>query len=78
MNCEKIESILSELKVNSKGSIRGKRKVIDKIHSEHLTDIHEKQMAIRVYVQKIARQYATPATKEAYKLIDEFIYQQQN
>lgn len=74
MNAEKIESILSELKVNSKGAIRGKNKVIDKIHSEHLIDIHEKQMAIRVYVAKLSTSYST---KEALKMIDEFIYQQQ-
>jgi len=75
MNAKKIELILSELKVNSRGAIRGKSKVMNKIHSEHRIDIHEKQMAIRIYVKKLSTAYST---REVLNMIDEFIYQQQN
>jgi hypothetical protein len=70
MNCEKIESILSELKVNARGSIRGKNRVIDKLHSEHLKERDEMLMDIRVYVAKLSNH----PTKESFKAIDDFIY----
>ena len=70
MDCLKIDEILSELKVNSRGSIRGKNRVIDKIHSEHLKSTDNLLMDIRVYVAKLANH----PNKEAFKAIDDFIY----
>lgn len=74
MNCEEIETILRELKVNSRGSIRGKSRVIDKINSKHLTDIDNALMDVRVFVAKLSTGHTT---KEALKMIDEFIYNKQ-
>ena len=70
MNCEKIETILNDLKVNSVGRIRGKSKVIDMIHSEHLKKVDSDLMDIRVFVAKISTGHTTT---EALKMIDEFI-----
>lgn len=71
MDCMKIEAALSELKVNSRGSIRGKNQVIDKIHSMHLKAMDDVLMDIRVYVAKFS---GLPPNAAAFKAIDEFIY----
>jgi hypothetical protein len=39
MNCEIIDNILRELKVNSAYAIRGKNRAVDKIYAEHLKDV---------------------------------------
>jgi len=39
MKAQNIEQFLSELKVNSRGSIRNKSKVIDKIQAQHLKEV---------------------------------------
>ncbi len=74
MNCQDIQNTLNELKVNSKGVIRGQMKVIDKIHSKHLKDLDNQLMDVRIYISKISTGYTT---KEALKIIDEFIYSKQ-
>lgn len=74
MNCLKIEKILSTLKADSRGFIRGKNKAIDKIHSAHLQDVDSKLMDVRVFVAKLSTGYST---KEALKMIDDFIYKKQ-
>ena len=74
MNCQEIETILNNLKVDSLGRIRGKNKAIDKLHSEHLKKIDSDMMDIRVYVAKMSTGYSTT---EALKMIDEFIYRKQ-
>lgn len=71
MNCEKIETILSELKVDSLGRIRNKSKVIDKIHSEHLKKLDSDLMDIRVYVAKLTGY----SPDQMQRKIDDFIYQ---
>lgn len=70
----KIENALNDLKVNSRGSIRGKNRVIDKIHSMHLKKIDSELMDVRVFVAKISTGHST---KEALEMIDEFIYKKQ-
>lgn len=74
MNCQEIETILNELKVDSLGRIRNKSKVIDKIHSEHLNKVHSDLMDVRVFVAGLSTGYST---KEALKMIDDFIYNKQ-
>lgn len=71
MDCQKIETIINCLKVNSLGHIRGKNRVIDKIYSEHLKKIDSDLMDIRIYVAKLSTGHTTT---EALKMIDEFIY----
>jgi hypothetical protein len=53
MNCQKIDDAINELKVDSLGRIRGKSKVIDKIHSMHLTELDNVLMNIRIKVAKL-------------------------
>lgn len=74
MNCQEIQNALNELKVNSKGSIRGQMRVIDKIHSMHLKKVYSDLMDIRVFVVQLSTGHST---KEALKMIDEFIYKKQ-
>lgn len=74
MDCQKIESIINDLKVNSRGQIRNKSKVIDKLHSEHLTKVDSELMDIRVFVAKISTAHPT---KYVLKAIDDFIYKKQ-
>jgi hypothetical protein len=74
MDCTKIESIINELKVDKLGRIRGKSKVIDKINSEHLSKIDSDLTDIRIYIARLSTGYST---KEALKMIDEFIYKMQ-
>ena len=71
MDCQKIESIINDLKVDSLGRIRGKSRVIDKIHSEHLKKVDSDLTDIRVYVAKLSTGHSTT---EVLKMIDEFIY----
>jgi len=74
MNCDKIDKILSELKVNSSYAIRGKSRVTDKIHQAHLKEIDSKLTDIRIFVGKIS---TGNSSKEALQMIDEFIYKMQ-
>lgn len=74
MKAEEIDKILKELKVDSIGRIIGKNKAINKIHSAHLKKVDSELMDVRVYVAKLSTGYST---KEALKMIDEFIYQHQ-
>jgi hypothetical protein len=74
MNCEIIDNILRELKVNSAYAIRGKNKAIDKIHAEHLKEIDTQLSDVRIFVAKLSTGYSTD---EALKLIDEFLYKKQ-
>ena len=74
MNCQEIETILNDLKVDSLGRIRNKSKVIDKIRKEHLNKVHSDLMDIRVFVAKIS---AGLDTLEVLKMIDDFIYKKQ-
>lgn len=50
MNCQEIEKILNELKVDSLGRIRNKSKIIDKLHAKYLTDLDSELTNIRVSV----------------------------
>jgi hypothetical protein len=75
INAQIIEEVLNELKVDSLGRIRGKQKANNKILSQHLTEIDNKLMDIRVFVARISTRYSS---KEALKMIDEFIYKMQN
>jgi hypothetical protein len=43
MDSQFIENVLKELKVNSRGQLRGQSRVIDKIHSQHLRDMYENE-----------------------------------
>ena len=70
MDCQKIYDALEGLRVNSRGQMRGKNKVVDEIHSLHLKNMDEVLMDIRVYVAKLANH----PNKEAFKAIDDFIY----
>jgi hypothetical protein len=74
MNCEDIQAALNELKVNSKGHIRGKNRAIDKIHSMHLKKYVSVLMDVRVFVAKVSTGHDT---ETALRLIDEFIYRKQ-
>lgn len=74
MNCEKISEAIEKLKVNERGNIRGKRKVIDEIQSMHLNKLYSELMDVRVFVAKLPTGYST---KEALKMIDDFIYKKQ-
>ena len=74
MNCQQIENIINELKVDSLGRIRGKRKVIDKLHSEHLKKVDSDLMDIRVYVARLSTGLST---SDVLNMIDKFIYQKQ-
>lgn len=47
MNCREIEKILSSLKADSRGNIRGKSYVIDQIHSLHLREIEAHEQALQ-------------------------------
>jgi len=75
MDCEKIENLLSELKVDSLNRIRNKRRVMDNIHSEHLKDIHAKLTKIRLFVVGISIGH-TPT--EIIEMVDKFIYELDN
>jgi hypothetical protein len=70
MDCQKIESIINDLKVDSLGRIRGKNKVIDKIHSAHLTNVDNTLSFIRIQVAKLGN-------SEDLKKVDEIIYKVQ-
>ncbi len=74
MNCEEIETILHSLTVDSLQRIRGKSKVIDKLHSEHLKKVDSDLMDVRVFVARLSTGHTTA---DALKMIDEFIYQKQ-
>jgi len=74
MKAQDIEQILSELKANSRGSIRNKSKVIDKIQAQHLKEVDDKLMDVRVFVAQIKLGHIS---SEAQKQIDEFIYKLQ-
>jgi hypothetical protein len=74
MDFQKIENIINELKANALGSIRGKNKVIDKIHQAHLQKVDSELMAVRIFVAKLSTEYST---KEALQMIDDFIYKRQ-
>lgn len=74
MDCQKISDILSILKVDSLSRLRNRNEVIDKLHSEHLKDIDNVLMDVRVYVAKISVAYKQ---YEILKMIDEFIYKKQ-
>lgn len=74
MENQEIQNTLKQLKVNSKGVIRGRMKVIDSIHSLHLKKVDSDLMDIRIFMAKISYEYST---SEALKMIDEFIYQKQ-
>ena len=69
MNAQIIENTLNELSVDSIGRIRGKQKANNKILSQHLTEIDNKLMDIRVFVARISTRYSS---KEALKMIDGF------
>jgi len=69
MNCQDIQNVLNELKVNSKGAIRGKSKVVDKIRSMHLKKIDSDLMDIRVFVAKVAND----SSQNPFSRIDDFI-----
>jgi hypothetical protein len=74
MNCQQIEEIINELKVNSLGSIRGKNRATDKIHSLHLKDIDNALREVRIFVARLSTAHPTDT---ALKMVDEFIYKQQ-
>lgn len=74
MDCQKIESIINELKVDSLGRIRNKSKVIDKIYIQHISKIDKELMDIRIFVAQISTGHTT---HDALKFIDEFIYKKQ-
>lgn len=71
MNSQDIETILSQLKVDKLGRIRGKNKAISQIHSKHLKKLDSELMKIRVFVAQLSTGHST---KEALKMIDDFIY----
>lgn len=75
MNCEKIETILNNLKVNSTGRIRGKNKAMNYLLAEHLKSLDKELMDIRVFVAKLGTSPTTVAT--TLKMIDDYIYQKQ-
>lgn len=74
MDSQDIQNALDQLRVNSKGHIRGQMKVIDKIHSMHLKKLDSEFMDIRIFVAKTSTGYST---KEVLKMIDNFIYNKQ-
>jgi len=74
MNCQQIENIINQLKADSAGRIRGKNKVIDRIHSLHLKKVDSDLMDVRVFV---ARCSTGLSSTEVLKMIDEFIYKKQ-
>lgn len=74
MDCQEISKVINELKVNSIGVIRGKRKVIDKVHSMHLKNVDSDLMDVRVFVARLSTGLTTT---EALKQIDAFIYKKQ-
>lgn len=73
MNCDEISKILDDLKVNASGSIRGKNRAVDKIHSMHFKKIDSTLTEIRVFIAK----NSNPLSKKLADKIDEFIYQKQ-
>lgn len=75
MNCQDIETELNKLKVNSLGSVRGKGRVTDKIHSLHLKKLDNELMDIRVFVAGLANY--SHSKDVTLKMIDEFIYKKQ-
>ena len=74
MDCQIIEKIISELKVNERGNIRGKRKAIDAIHSEHLKKLDSELTDVRLYVTMLS---TSKSTEEVLTMIDDFIYKKQ-
>jgi len=74
MNCQKIDEILSELKVNSRGQIRNKSRVTDLLHSEHLKKVDSELMDIRVFVAQLPVKYNVSTIQ---KMVDDFIYKKQ-
>lgn len=74
MNCNDIAIALDTLKVNSRGSIRGKSRAIDKIHSMHLKKLDNELMDIRVFVARVSTGHTT---NDALKMIEEYIYKKQ-
>jgi len=74
MDCQEIQNAINQLKVNSKGAIRGQMRVIDKIHSMHLKKLDSELMDVRIFVATLSTAYST---KEALKMIDEFIHKKQ-
>jgi signal recognition particle GTPase len=74
MNCEKIEKSIDKLIVDKIGRIRNKRKVMDEIHSMHLTSVDSVLTDVRVFVTQISNSHST---KDALNMIDEFLYKKQ-
>lgn len=74
MNCQEIEKMLNELKVDSLGRIRNKGKVGDKIHIAHLKKVDSALMDVRVFVARLSTGHSQ---KDLLKMIDEFIYKKQ-
>ena len=74
MNCEEIEKIVSELKVNSKGAIRGKGRVIDKLNVLHLKEVNNLLTDLRI---KIAIMSTDPKIENKFLAIDELLYKKQ-
>lgn len=71
MNCEHIEKVINLLKVDSLGRIRNKSKVIDKIHSAHLTNVDNTLSFIRIQVAKLGN-------SDELKKVDDILYKIQN
>ena len=74
MNCQTIEQKLNTLSVDKAGRIRGKSNCMNAIHSEHLKEIDNKLMDVRVFVAKLSTGHSTT---DALKMIDDFIYRMQ-
>jgi hypothetical protein len=71
---EQIDDILNGLAANSRGQIRGKTQANNKLLAMQLKAVDSALMDVRVYVAQLSTAYST---KEALKLIDEFIYKKQ-
>jgi len=67
---QEIEDLLSELKVDSRGYIRGKRAFTDKIHSMHLMAIDSIITDLRIEVMKLG-------DDPILKTVDEILYEKQ-
>lgn len=78
MNCEEIEKIINELKVDSLGRIRNKSKVIDKIHVLYLTKKDNEINDARVKISLLENDYSKGfPVSQIFRGIDDILYKKQ-
>lgn len=78
MNCEQIEKILSEIKPDKLGRLRGKNKAIDKIHALCLNHTHWALQEVKVNTARVYHRNREAKSKDFFKQVDKIITDKQS